>query len=161
MPNPFFMLFFLAALMLALKPDGETTAGNGGTAADRERIADLSAAWLDAYVAGDIDRIAAITHHEAVIMPRDEPTASGAVEIRDYVAGRPVYSGVDLVDDPAEVRISGKWAYTRGRYTLAVSAAEGDTETRRDGRYLLIFEKGNGGWKLLRGIDNAVAPPAG
>lgn len=161
MPNPFFMLVFLALLMLALKPDNEMTESLGGTAADRQRIAELSRTWLDAYFAGDVETILAITHDEAVIMPHNRPTASGEVAIRELFESPAGRSEIDLIDDPAEIRITGSWAYTRGRYTLAANAASGDTDPVRDGRYLLIFEKGNGGWRLLRSIDNAEAAPAG
>lgn len=154
MPNPLFMLVLLFVIMLAVKPDAGVDATAGGGAPATEQVADLSRAWLDAYFAGDIEDILAIMHEDAVVMPHDQPDARGEAGIRDYLASRTLPAGLDFSSDPGEVRINGDWAYARGRFTVDREAATGEPGSRQNGRYLLLYEKVDGDWKVLKSIDS-------
>lgn len=161
MPNPLFMVLLLFAVMLALKPDADTTGITGGTAADRERMAELSQAWLDAYLSDDPERIVAILHEDAVVMPHNQETATGSEEVRQYLETHTGRSGDEFSDDVQEIRINRDWAYVRGRFTLMVGAGDGMQRYVRNGRYLVLFEKVGNDWKMLRNMDNAAPAPAG
>ena len=60
----------------------------GGTEWDRERMQEISKAWLDAYSSGDLDGIMAIMHADAIVMPHNQPTSRGTEEVRAYFATR-------------------------------------------------------------------------
>lgn len=161
MPNPLFMVLLLFAVMLALKPDSDTTGVNGGTAADRERMAELSQAWLDAYLSDDPERIVAILHTDTVVMPHNQGTLTGSEEVREYLEAHGDRSGIEFSDDLQEIRINRDWAYARGRFTLTVGAGDEPKRYERNGRYLVLFEKVGNDWKMLRNMDNAAPAPAG
>jgi uncharacterized protein (TIGR02246 family) len=62
---------------------------------------------------------------------------------------------------PAETKVLGDWAVTRGAYTLAMTPPGGAAVTMA-GNYLTVFERANGTWKIGTVVGNySAAPPAG
>ena len=149
----------LLALILAA-PAASATDISGGTAADRERMAEISREWLDAYAAGDLDALMAIMHDDAIVMPHAQATSRGLDEVREYFATRIGRPGVSFHDNLQEIRINGDWAYVMGTFSLEIAAADPNAAPFvHAGRYLVLYEKVDGDWKMLRDMDNA-APPA-
>ncbi|MEO1247069.1 MAG: nuclear transport factor 2 family protein [Pseudomonadota bacterium] len=127
----------------------------GGTESDRQRMAEISDEWLAAYASGNLDAIMAIMHPDGVLMPHNQPTSRGAQAIRAYFEPRIGKPGVEFVNDLEEIRINGSWAYVLGGFAVQV-AAEGNLEpvVVHNGRYLVLYEKVDGEWLMLRDMDN-------
>lgn len=76
--------------------------------------------------------------------------------MRDYFANRIDRPGIIFVDSLQKIRINGDWAYVMGTLDLEVAAA--DPEKSPDvhsGRFLVLYERVEGNWKMLRDTDNA------
>lgn len=131
----------------------------GGTEADRRAMVEISNDWLDAYASGDLDGIMAIMHTDAVVMPHGQPTSRGTDAVRRYFSTRIGRPGVTFVDDLEEIRINGDWAYVLGRFRLEVERGDDEPPYVHNGRYLVLYEKVDGEWKMLRDMDN-LAPIA-
>ena len=127
----------------------------GGSAEDRERMSEISRAWVDAYARGDLDAIMALMHPDSIVMPHNQPTSSGLDEVRAYFGSRIGRPGVSFVDKLEEIRINGTWAVVLGSFKVEVAAEEGaDPVVVHNGRYLVLYEKVNGEWLMLRDMDN-------
>lgn len=132
----------------------------GGSAADRERMHDVSQQWLSAYSDGDLDGIMALMHADAIVMPHNQPTSRGLDDIRSYFATRIGRPGVTFRDDLEEIRINGNWAYVLGEFELEVASGAADKPPYvHRGRYFVLYEKVGNDWKMLRDIDNAAPRP--
>ena len=130
---------------------------SGGSVADRERMAEISKDWLDAYASGDLEALMAIMHDDAMVMPHNQPTSHGLDEVREFFAGRIGRPGVTFRDNLQEIRINGDWAYVLGTFSLEIASEDADQPPFvHNGRYLVLYEKVDGDWKMLRDMDNAV-----
>ena len=150
-------LGILATLILCV---GAAPAANsveivGGSAEDRERMAEISREWVDAYARGDLDGIMALMHPESIVMPHNQPTSAGLDEVRAYFGSRIGRPGVSFVDKLEEIRINGTWAIVLGSFKVEVAAEEGaEAVVVHNGRYLVLYEKVDGEWLMLRDMDN-------
>lgn len=133
----------------------------GGSEADRLRMAEISSDWLDAYSNGDLDSLMAIMHPDAILMPHGQRTSRGSEAIREYFSTRIGRPGVTFVDNLQEIRINGDWAYVLGTFELKVTQDSPEKPPYlHSGRYLVLYEKIDGNWKMLRDMDNAAPRPA-
>ncbi|MDH3621496.1 MAG: nuclear transport factor 2 family protein [Gammaproteobacteria bacterium] len=126
----------------------------GGTEEDRAQMVQVSKNWLDAYASGDLDGIMAVMHADAMLMPHNQSTSHGTEEVRAYFATRIGRPGVKLVDDLQEIRINGDWAYVRGKFRFEIDLGPEKPPIIHNGRYLILYEKTGGNWKVLRDMDN-------
>ena len=131
---------------------------SGGTQADRDRLVEISEAWIDNYISGDLDGMMSFMHEDAMIMAANAGTVRGTEAVRDFLATRVGQPGVEFEDDLQEIRINGNWAFVRGDFFLTVTPPGAPEPVfRRHGRYLVIYEKGeDGAWEMLRDMDNSV-----
>jgi uncharacterized protein (TIGR02246 family) len=132
------------------------------TAAEEAALKAVTAAWLDAYNAGDVEKIVAMYAEDGVLMPPHAPVATGHAAIRAYLtadtAGAKA-AGVKLVPGAATAGISGDMGWESGSYTIA--AASGGTVD--SGSYLSVSRKSNGKWLYVRDTynsDRPLPPPA-
>jgi len=134
----------------------------GGSEADRARMLEISQQWIDAYTSGDLDALMAIMHEDAMIMAHNQPTTRGTDAVREYFATRIGRPGVTFEDNLQEVRINGDWAFVRGTFRVEVAMPDPDKPPFvHNGRYLVLYEKVDGDWKMLRDMDNADPAPPG
>ncbi len=130
------------------------------TTADVTAIRAGTAAFADAYNAGDADALAAAYTEDAVILPPNAPAVSGREGIREYWAADSASAraaGLKFVfpgDGPAEV--SGDLAYESGSFQV-VDASGAAVAT---GKYIGVFKKVDGKWLLVRDTWNTDAAPA-
>ena len=152
---PFFFCLIAAVAIAGALPAASATEIVGGTAEDRERMAEVSRQWLDSYVNGDLDGIMALMHPDSIVMPHNQPTSTGLEEVRAFFATRIGRPGVDFVDNLEEIRINGSWALVLGSFAVQVTPEEGgDPVVVHNGRYLVVYEKVDGEWLMLRDMDN-------
>ncbi len=145
----------LAVLTIGIVPLADGVEITGGTAEDRERMAEISREWLDAYARGDLDGIMALMHPDSIVMPHNQPTSTGLEEVRAFFGSRIGRPGVKFVDNLEEIRINGTWALVLGSFAVEVTPEEGsDPVVVHNGRYLVVYEKVDGDWLMLRDMDN-------
>jgi ketosteroid isomerase-like protein len=143
-----------AVFCLLLTTASQAVEITGGSAADRKRMAEISAEWLDAYANGDLDALMAIMHDDAMVMPHNQATTRGTVQVREFFSGRIGRPGVKFIDNLQEIRINGSWAYVLGTFKLEISVAPDKPPMLHNGRYLVLYEKTGGQWQMLRDMDN-------
>lgn len=116
--------------------------------------------WAAAYNAGAVDRIIALYADDAVVMPPDAPSAAGHAALRSFLAKDIAASraaGVTLAlsgDD--EVATSGDMGWHRGTF----NAVGKDGATVATGKYLEVWQRQHGQWRIVRDIWNDDAPTA-
>jgi uncharacterized protein (TIGR02246 family) len=127
------------------------------TAADEATIKAATAAWLEAYNAGDVEKIVAMYADDAVLMPPHAPVVSGHAAIRSFLqtdtAGAKA-AGVKIVPGPATAGVVGDMGWESGTYT--VNDASGKTVD--SGSYLAVSRKVNGKWLLIRDTYHSDRP---
>ena len=127
---------------------------SGGTEEDRAKMAAVAKQWLAAYDSGDLDGIMAVMHEDAILMPHNQATSRGTEAVRAYFATRIGRPGVKLIDDLQEIRIRGDWAFVRGSFRFEIDLGPEKPPLIHNGRYLILYEKVDGDWKVLRDMDN-------
>jgi len=132
------------------------------TAAEEAALKAVTAAWLDAYNAGDVEKIVAMYADDGVLMPPHAAVATGHAAIRAYLtadtAGAKA-AGVKLVPGPATAGVAGDTGWESGSYTIADASGA----TVESGSYLSVSRKSNGKWLYVRDTynsDRALPAPA-
>jgi len=127
------------------------------TTADEASIKGMTAAWLDAYNAGDVEKIVAMYADDAVLMPPHAPVAKGQAGIRSHLqmdtAGAKA-AGIKLVPGPATAGVVGDMGWESGSYTVNDSSGK----TVDSGSYLAVSRKVDGKWLLIRDTYNSDRP---
>ncbi len=153
--HTFYLPLAVAIFFAGVSPLAHATEIVGGTAEDRARMAEVSREWLDSYANGDLDGIMALMHPDSIVMPHNQPTSTGLEEVRAFFGSRIGRPGVSFVDNLEEIRINGTWALVLGRFAVEVTPEEGgDPVVVHNGRYLVVYEKVDGDWLMLRDMDN-------
>lgn len=74
------------------------------------------------------------------------------------MAADPNFS-IQFSTDRVEVAKSGEIGYTRGTYTMTMSARDTKKVLREKGKYVTIYSRqADGSWKMMEDISNADAP---
>jgi uncharacterized protein (TIGR02246 family) len=143
------VVVFLCAIALLAVPDP-------GAAAEAARAA-IDAAngqFVALFTKGDAASLAALYTQDAQVLPPNSDVVSGRPAIQKFWQGV-MDSGVKGAKlTTAELTPSGNAAYEVGRYEL--SGADGKTLDR--GKYVVIWKRDGGQWKLHRDIWNTNAP---
>jgi len=131
-------------------------------AAEEAALKAVTAAWLSAYNAGDVEKIVAMYAEDAVLMPPHAPVATGHAAIRAFLttdtAGAKA-AGVKLVPGAATAGVAGETGWESGSYTITDASGA----TVDSGSYLSVSRKSNGKWLYVRDTynsDRPLPPPA-
>ena len=128
---------------------------SGGTKEDQAQLLQISKDWVKAYTTGDLDALMNLMHEDAMLMPHNQVTSRGYEAVRTYFQSRIGNPNVTMTDDLQEIRVNGNWAIIRGAFSFEIASSEPEGKPFvHNGRYLLIYEKDDGAWKLLRDMDN-------
>lgn len=141
-------LLSLAALASAAAPPTDARATfHAGTAE-----------WIAAYNAGDAARVLALYSTDAVVMPPDAPSVSGDAVLRSFLADDIAASkkaGITLaIGDDDEADSSGDLGWHRGSFQVIGAGGA----TVGSGKYLEIWQRQKGQWRIIRDIWNNDAP---
>ena len=117
--------------------------------------------WAAAYNAGEPERIVALYADDAIVMPPDTPSVSGHAAVRAYLvkdiaSSRKAGLTLSIADDDADADASGNVGWHTGTFKLVGSSGE----TVGTGKFVEIWERQAGKWRLIRDIWNNDAPPA-
>ena len=127
------------------------------TAAEEAALKAVTAAWLEAYNAGDVEKIVAMYAEDGVLMPPHAPVATGHAGIRAYLtadtAGAKA-AGVKLVPGAATAGVAGDTGWESGSYTITDASGA----TVDSGSYLSVSRKSNGKWLYVRDTYNSDRP---
>jgi uncharacterized protein (TIGR02246 family) len=145
-----------AACLIAL------VSGSTGCAVEKKETATETRAavdganrqFMDAFSRGDAARIATLYAEDAQLYPPGVPAVSGRVEIEKYWRGVLALPVKEMRLETAEVGAFGDDASEVGRYTLVSN----DSRELDAGKYVALWKRGAGGWKLHRDIWNSNAP---
>jgi len=133
------------------------------TAADEAALKETTRTWLEAYNAGDVEKIVALYAEDAVLMPPHAAVASGHAAIRAFITAETAgakAAGIKLVPGTSTAGVAGDTGWESGTYT----ATDASGAVVDSGSYLSVSHKSNGKWLYHRDTYNsdrpASAPPA-
>lgn len=119
------------------------------------RILENIAQFSDYVMAGDYENIGAAYTEDAKIFPNNTDIIDGRTKIASYwkpsSEARIVYHKIT----PSEIKIIGKEAYDYGYYEGTTRSANGE-ETSWRGKYVIVWKKIDGDWKIYLDIWNRV-----
>ena len=115
---------------------------------------------IEAFVSRNADHMVSSYSADASVMFPNAPILQGEnlkTAIR-ALAADPHFS-MQFSTDRVEVAKSGEIGYTRGTYTMTMSAPNTKQVLREKGKYVTIYARQNdGSWKMMEDISNADAP---
>jgi uncharacterized protein (TIGR02246 family) len=127
------------------------------TAADEAALKEATRTWLEAYNAGDVQKIVALYTEDAVLMPPHAPAANGHAAIRAHLttdtAGAKA-AGIKLVPGTSTAGVAGDTGWESGTYT----ATNASGATVDSGNYLSVSHKSNGKWLYYRDMYTSDRP---
>ena len=130
------------------------------TAAVSSMMRKDTAAWVDAYNAGDADKIVAMYADDAVVMPPEAPAMVGHEAVKQYLTTDMAASkaaGATFALDTDTVGVSGDLGWHSG--TFHVNGSSGASVAT--GKYLEVWHQDpKGNWLMIRDIWNTDAPAA-
>lgn len=138
---------FVVAIALA---SAATAAG------DKDIIQGLDRKWVEAVKAKDLDTIATFYAEDGYFMPTGSPRVHGRSKIRDsWKAMFDDPSYVSLKFEPVEIGVSSSKdvAYDVGDYQFQMRNSAGK-ETTQLGKYVVVWKKVDGEWKVAADIFN-------
>lgn len=156
-------LLAIASLLTACSPPAPPpapeTAAKPDLAAEERAIRDADARWLKAAMARDAQAEAAVFASDGVayrehVDPLVGPAAFQAFAMK-FAADNPKASTTWSTDD-ISVAASGDLAVQTGQYHLTGLGPKGDREDR--GRFVTVWKKVNGEWKVARDIGSTTMP---
>ena len=145
------LLVFLSGCGGAARPD---------LGREAEAIRSLSRSWLAADVTRDVDRAVSFYAEDAVEMASNTPLVVGKEAIRNwYRSWLPdTSSGITFATNNVDVAAAGDVAFERGTYRFVTTTSKGRDEDV--GKYLTIWKKVAGEWKVAADMANSDRPLA-
>lgn len=150
---------FGMVLLAACAPSAPTGQAASATAADEAAIRAGADAWNAAYNVGDVDKILALYTEDAVLMPPDAPAASSPAAMREFLTkdiASSLAAGITVKDDGGTVGVLGDFAWHAGQY----SAVDAKGKAVSSGKYVELWRKKDGNWRMVRDIWNNDAAAA-
>ena len=129
------------------------------TSRDEAVMRNGTKAWVDAYNAGEADKIVALYANDGVVMPPDMPAIAGHEALRTYLVADIASSraaGLSFVLGEESSGVSGSLGWHSGSFK--VNGAAGASVAT--GKYLEVWRKTEGKWPMIQDIWNSDAPAA-
>lgn len=126
-----------------------------GDKADIDQILVNIKAFSAAVVASDYDKIADAYSADGKIFPNNQEILEGRESIRKYWVLPEGVSTTYHKVMPHEIQILGDFAHDHGVYEGKTKRADG-TESSWKGKYVIVWKKQNGQWKMYLDIWNRI-----
>ncbi len=157
-------IFLLAlAALLACRAPGPSASG-GGKAESQTRAAmeAASAAFHQALITNDAEKLFPFVAEDVVMMPPGEAVIRGKAAMRAWYAGflsQFRTSSMSLTD--REVIVGDSWAVEMGAYDWELAPVGGGAPSTERGYYMQVWKaQPDGQWRFAREIWNSSAPAA-
>jgi ketosteroid isomerase-like protein len=122
-------------------------------------LAELHRRFIDAVKAGDIGTITSLYADNAVLMPPNDMSLWGKRELeewhQEYFAD---FRVVTFADIEREVTLMDDWAVERWSYMVAIQPLHGGERIRDDGRFLAVWKREEGVWRMAQAMFNSMRP---
>lgn len=127
----------------------------------REEIAVLSQQLVAAANVGDVTTVASLYTEDAKLLLPNAETVVGrdAIE-RFYTMLRDQFGLRDMAAEITELGSEGDLAYEVGRYSLTLQP-EGGEAIRDIGKYVFVWKRQEGTWRIAVDAPNSDLPPPG
>jgi uncharacterized protein (TIGR02246 family) len=137
----------------------EAHSGDHGADADRAIRAGV-ARWIELIKAKDVDGIARIYAADGVLMAPNVPIVSGHDELRKFWGAMVQIPGLSLTFEPQRIDVSnsGDLAIDRGTYRL--TGRPNGQQLDDTGKFVEVWRKTGGEWKVAANIFNSDKPAA-
>lgn len=119
-------------------------------------IASANGRFMAAFRQGDVAAIASLYTTAGQLLPPHSDVVAGADGIRTFWQGALNLGLKEAVLETVDIDVSGETAIEVGRYQLR---GEGGA-VADNGKYLVVWKKERGTWKLHRDMWNTSQPPA-
>ena len=103
--------------------------------------------FSETFMRGDAAGVAALYTEDARLMPPDAPMMTGTESIRQFWVGAMAMGIKEAALETIEVKPCGEYACEIGRFTLSIEAGAGE-RARQTGKYVVLWKRTGGGWKL-------------
>lgn len=113
-----------------------------------------------AFAAGDAQRAAALYTDDACLMPAGAPSCDGRAAIGAFFDGAIGQGIVSARFTTQEAEGDEMQAVETGRYELFAALPNGERQRVDDGRYLVMWRKVDGDWRIHRDMFNHAMPAA-
>src|SRR5262249_31756897 len=120
---------------------------------EEKRIETSISEFISVYNAGNLKGVLAYYTDDLIKIRQGGPAETKAETAR-RVAGvfEKFHSQVDVMNE--EIRVSGEMAYTRGTFRVTLTPKAGGEPQIIERRYLEIWRKEDGRWRVARTMDN-------
>ena len=168
MPKSLLPFSIAALLLLPACQEGakhDAAEANGTAAADassdEQAIRGHVARWLELVKAKDAAGVAGLYAEDGAVMPPNAPIGKGRAAIEQTWASMMQLPGFALTFVPEQILVSssGDMALDRGTYSFTV--APGGTPQTDTGKYVVVWRKVGGEWKVAADIFNSDLPASG
>jgi uncharacterized protein (TIGR02246 family) len=131
--------------------------GSAPIGAERARLLALvESHYVSTFRAGDVPAWLALFGDDAVALHHNSPTLVGKPALYRFAEDfHERFTVEDMRVTVEEVRISGNWAFTWGRFVETFAAKDEPERHENAGRYLLLWEKqSDGHWRIIADMGN-------
>jgi ketosteroid isomerase-like protein len=122
-------------------------------------IAEYHQRFIEAVKAGDIATIVSLYTDTAVFMPPNDTSLWGSKELEEwheeYFAD---FKVVTFAEIEREVTVMDGWAVERWAYMVAIQPLHGGERIRDDGRFLAVWKRDGGVWRMTQTMFNSMRP---
>jgi uncharacterized protein (TIGR02246 family) len=151
-----FALIVSAPLLLAISQETLAQTSKHDIAADDAAVKKVASELVAAWRAKDVEGIVKQFADDATIMPPGAPVVTSKQASRDYISTAVKDPGFSLnmtVDKVVAAR-SGDIAYSRGKYSLAMTNPQTHKVDSYAGSFVSVFKKqADGSWKIVEDIS--------
>jgi len=146
-------LFFWTFIILS----GCTVGPKMDIQAEKDAIRNLEDQWSVGFMSNDADKILNLYSADAVSMSSEKPTLTGIQAIRESIESMLsdttlLFNTYKYSIDVVEISTSGDLAYVRGNDEITMKTKDGTVQDK--GRYIDIWKKFDGEWKIITMISN-------
>ena len=129
-------------------------------AAEEKAIRDLDAQWVNSVAAKDTAAISKLYATDALFMPPNMQALGGRAGAQKGWGGMFSMLGFGLTFGPTKIVVAqaGDIAYDIGTYTFTMTGPKGPVEEK--GKYLVVWKKQDGQWKVAADMFNSDGVPA-
>ncbi|MEZ4239910.1 MAG: DUF4440 domain-containing protein [Myxococcota bacterium] len=129
-------------------------------AAERAAVEAAEEAWGAAVEAHDVDAVIAFFEADGLSMPPDGPVVQGEDARRAWLTALFAAPDFDSTWETGRIDISaaGDYALSIGTTSHAAGTDAQGQPLRREGKYVTVWHKVDGEWKVAADIWNASAP---